>query len=96
MTEAFYTFASDTSTNILIGITLYYEDDGWIAELYDTKAAFFHPNMEVKMNSKRPEVIVDLKFISEEFLKEYFILLGNWMYGNFDAALVWIRLLDKY
>ena len=31
--ESFPPVASDTSTRILIGLTLYYEDDGWIAML---------------------------------------------------------------
>ena len=43
-----------------------------------------------------PEVIVDLRIITKEFLEEYFILLGKSMYGNVDTELLWIRLLDKY
>ena len=46
-TESFYLVTSDTSTKILIGLTLYYEDDGYTAELCDVEAAFLHPNMEV-------------------------------------------------
>ena len=46
-TESFSTFASDTSTRILIGLTLYYEDDEWIADICDMEAAFLYSNMEV-------------------------------------------------
>ena len=52
--------------------------------------------MEFKMYIEWPEGILDLGIISEDFLREYCILLGNLMYGNFDAALVWLRLLAKY
>ena len=60
------------------------------------EAAFLHTNMEVDMYIKLPEVIVDLGIISEEFLKEYCILLGESMYVNVESALLWIRLLEKY
>ena len=94
-----YSFSSvvlDTSTRIRIVLTLYYEDGGWISEFCDIEAAFIHPNMEVKMYIEWPEGIVDLGIISEEFLREYLILLGNLMYGNFDAEILWIRLLSEY
>ena len=39
---------------------------------------------------------MNLGIISEEFLREYCILLGKSMYGNVDADLLWLRLLDKY
>ena len=60
---------SDTSTKILIGLTLYYEYDGCIAEICVVEAAFLHPNMEVKMYIGWTQGIVDLGIISEEFLK---------------------------
>ena len=58
--------------------------------------AFLHPNIEVEMYFEWPEGIVVLGIISEEFLREYFILLGKLMYGNVDAPLLWLRLLAKY
>ena len=78
-------------------MTLYYEDGGFIAELCDIKAAFFHPSMEVEMYIEWPEGIVDLGIISEEFLEKiYCIFLGQSMHGNVNAALLWIILLEKY
>ena len=59
-TESFYLVTSDTSTKILIGLTLYYEDDGYTANLCDVEAAFLHPNMEVEIYIEWPEGIVDL------------------------------------
>ena len=44
-TESFYPVASETSTSILIGFTLYYEYDVWVAELCDVEVAFLHLNM---------------------------------------------------
>ena len=55
--ESLSPVALDTSTRILIGLTLYYEDDGWIAKLCDVEAAFIHPNMEVDVYIKCPKVI---------------------------------------
>ena len=43
-TESFYPVASDTSTRI-IGLYLYYEDNGCIAESHGVEAEFLHPNM---------------------------------------------------
>ena len=40
-----------------------------------------------------PEGIVYLGIISEEFLREYCILLRKLMYGNVDAGILWLRLL---
>ena len=42
------------------------------------------------------EGIVGLGIITKDFLEEYCILLGKLMYGNVDAALLWIRLLATY
>ena len=92
-TDSFSLVASDTSTSILIGFTLYYEDDGCIAELCDVEAAFVHSNMEVEIYIRWPEGIVDLGIISEEFLREYCIFLGKSMYGHVEVALLWIKLL---
>ena len=39
---------------------------------------------------------MDLGITTKEFLEEYYILLGNPMYGNVDAAILWLRLISKY
>ena len=53
-------------------------------------------NMEVEMYIEWPEEIVDLGIITKEFLGGYCILLLKSMYGNVDAALLWIILLANY
>ena len=77
-------------------MTLYYKDYGWIADVCDVEMEFLHPNMEVNMYIEWPEGIVDLGITSEEFLKEYCILQGKLMCGNVYAALLWLRLIEKY
>ena len=95
-TESLYPVTLENSTRILIGLTLYYEDYEWIAELCDVEEALLHPNMEVKMYIESTEGIVDLGIITKEFLEEYSIFPGKLMYGNVDAALLLLRLLAKY
>ena len=58
--------------------------------------AFLHHHMEVDMYIECLEGIMDLGIITKEFLEEYCILLGKSMYGNIDAEILWIRLLDQY
>ena len=95
-TESLSPVVSEHSSRILIGLNLYYEDDGWIVELCNAEATFLHPNMEVDIYIGWPEIIVDLGIISEEFPREYFILLGDSMYINADTVLLCLRLLDNY
>ena len=65
-------------------------------QLFYVEAALLHTNMEVDMYIEWPEGIVDLGIITKEFLEEYCISLGKFMYENIDAALLWLRLLAKY
>ena len=88
--------ASESSTQILIGPNLYHEKYAWIAEIYDTEAAFLNPNTEVDMYIEWPEGIVDLGIITKEFLEEYCILLGKSMCENVDAELLCLRMLANY
>ena len=39
---------------------------------------------------------MDLVIITKAFLEEYCIFLGNYMYVNVDAVLLWLILLAKY
>ena len=52
--------------------------------------------MKVDMYIEWSEGVLGLVIISEEFLREYCILLGQLMYGNDDAALLYIRMLANY
>ena len=60
------------------------------------EAVFLHSNMEVEMYIEWSEGIVYLGIITKDFLGEYYVLLGKLVYGNVDAALLWLRLLAMY
>ena len=75
--ESFSPLATDTSTGIMIGLTLYQKEEVWVAELFDVEAVFVKPDMAVKVFIKLSEGIVDLGIITREFLEEYFIILGK-------------------
>ena len=44
----------------MIGLTLYYKDDVWIAKLCDVEAVLLRPNIEVNMYIEWFEGIMDL------------------------------------
>ena len=91
-TEKFSPVANDTSTRILIGMTLYFSDKfSWVCETFDVEAAFLEPYLDIEMYIDWPEGIVDLGFISEEQKRTTCIQLRRSMYGNVDAALRWQR-----
>ena len=54
---------------MLIVSTLYYKDDGYIAELCDAEAVLLNPNTEVEIYIEWPEDIVDLEIITKELWK---------------------------
>ena len=89
-TESFSSITLDTPTSILIGLTLYFKDNGWIAELCEIEAAFLHTNMEVEMYIEWPEGVVYLEITNKEFRIEYCSLLGKSIYGNVDAAQIYV------
>ena len=90
-TKSLLPVASDTSTRILIDMNYV-----WVAEVYDVESSSLHPNMEVEMFIEWHEVIVDLGITTKEFMEEYCILIGNSMYGNVDAVILWLIMLAKY
>ena len=66
--ESFSPLATDTSTGIMIGLTLYQKEEVWVAELFDVEAVCLHPDMLVENFIKWPEGIVELGIIMKEFL----------------------------
>ena len=95
-TEKFSPVATDTSTRIIIGLTLYYTADGWICEAFDVEAAFLEPYLDIEMYIEWPDGIVELGFITEEQRRTTCIQLRRSMYGNVDAALRWQREFTNY
>ena len=72
-TGSFSSVATDTSTIILIGLTLFHKEEGWVAELCDVEEMFLHKFMLVEMFIEWNEEIVDLGIIRKDFLEEYCI-----------------------
>ena len=46
-TESFLSVATDTSTQILIGITFFREEEVWASEIFYVEAEFIHTYMPV-------------------------------------------------
>ena len=84
--------ANDTSTRVLIGMTLYFLDKyDWVCETFDVEAAFLEPCLDVEMYIKCPEGTEELGFIPEEQKNNTYVKLRRSIYGNVDAALRWQR-----
>ena len=66
--DSFSPVATDTSTRILIALTLYYEKEGQVSQLWDVESELLHPNIPVYMFMEWPEGIMDLGIIINEFL----------------------------
>ena len=95
-TDSFSPVETDTPTRITTGIKLFHKEEGWVSELCDMEAKFLHQDMPVEIFIECHEGIVDRGITTKEFLEEYCILLGNLMYGNMNADLLWLRILAKY
>ena len=95
-TDSFSPVETETPTRITTGIKLFHKEEGWASELCDMEAKFLHQDMPVEIFIECPEGIVDRGITTKEFLEEYCILLGNLMYGNMNADLLWLRILAKY
>ena len=48
-TESFSPNATNTSTSIMIGLTLYHEEEGWVSQLCELEAELLHPNIPIDM-----------------------------------------------
>ena len=90
-TEKFSPVANDTSTRIIILLTLYFTPQGWVCEVFDVEAAFLEPYLDNVMYIHWPEGIVELGFLSPEERDSTCVRLERSMYGNVDAALRWLR-----
>ena len=88
--------ANNTSTRIIILLTLYYKRSGWECEEFDVEAAFLVPFLDDEMYVKWPEEIVELGFLTPEERDSTCVRLERSMYGNVDAALRWLREFKEF
>ena len=92
-TERFSPVATDTSTRMIIGFTLYFHwiGEGWVCETFDVEAEFLEPFLDLLMYIEWPDGMVELGFLTEEQPRSTCVELLRSMYGNVDAALRWQR-----
>ena len=66
-TEKFSPVAADTSTRIIIGITLYFSGNyDWVCEAFGVEAAFLESYLDIEMFIEWLEGIEELGFITED------------------------------
>lgn len=95
-TEKFLPIATDTTTRIIIALTLMNRFKGWVCQSINIKAAFLEGQLSVPNFMEFPPGSLGLGFITaEELSTECILLLGN-IYGNVDAALIFYCLYAKY
>ena len=90
-TESFSPVALHSSTRIIISVTLYFTEEGWVCEVFDVEAAFLEPFLDIEMYICWPEGMVELGFLTKEEYENTCVQLRMSMYGNVDAALRWQR-----
>ena len=95
-TEKFSPVTTDTSTRVMLGLTMYYRDIGWVCEMFDVEAAFLESDVETECYVEWPEGIVDLGFMTQEEADTTCAMLNKAMYGQVDAALLWLRTFGDY
>ena len=66
--ESFFPFTTYMSTRILIELTNFHEEEGWVAKLFDAELEFLHRDISVEMFISWPEVIVEVGIITNEFI----------------------------
>lgn len=90
-TEKFAPVASDSTTRIIIALTLYFEDRGWVCELIDIEAVFLEGSIEEPTYLEWPPGTVELGYATNEDLLTKCIRLRKSIYGNVNAALRFYR-----
>ena len=88
-TERFSPVATDTSTRMIIGFTLYFHwiGEGWVCETFDVEAEFLEPFLDLLMYIEWPDGMVELGFLTQKQRRSTCVELLQSMYGNVDAAL---------
>ena len=95
-TEKFSPVTTDTSTRIMLGLTMYYSNIGWVCEMFDVEAAFLESDVEAECYVEWPEGIAELGFMTQEQEDTTCAMLNKAMYGQVDAALLWLRTYGDY
>jgi hypothetical protein len=95
-TERYSPVATDSSTRLLIAMTLWNEDKGWICETIDIEAAFLEGDIEEPTFMEWPPGMKELEQINEKTRRTDCICLRKTIYGNVDAALRFYKTYAHY
>ena len=79
--------ATDVSIKIVLGITLFFDDKGWEAEMLDIEAAFLEATLDEDVYIDWPEGLVMFGFVDEEETHNTVLKLEKAMYGAVQAPL---------
>ena len=93
--KKFSLVANDTIKNLILNITLFLNEEGWLCEVLDVEAAFLELYLDNKMYTSWSEGMVELGFLTQEEQDSTCIHLRRSMYGNVDAVLTWLREFKK-
>ena len=58
--------STDTSTRVILELTIYKREEGWVCEMFDVEAAFLESKVEKECYVEWPEGIVDLGFMTKK------------------------------
>ena len=83
-------------TRVFWGLTMYKREEGWVCEIIDVEAAFLESKVETECYVEWPDGIVDLGFMTQDEADSTCAMLNMAMYGQVDAALLWLRTFGSY
>ena len=92
-TESFSPVCKDSTIRTSFEMVLWNMD--WIFHYIDVEASFLNPKLDRHIYIEWPDGTVELGFITEEEKGKYCIKLVRSMYGNFDAARQWMKMVDE-
>ncbi|HEY9710756.1 MAG TPA: reverse transcriptase domain-containing protein, partial [Oculatellaceae cyanobacterium] len=95
-TEKFSPLATDTTTRLLIALTLWNQDKQWVCESIDIEAAFLEGSIEEPTFMEFPPGAVKLGYITEQDKKSKCIQLKKSIYGNVNASLCFYRTYSEH
>ena len=94
--ESFSPVAMAITVRVGVDLVLYFDDDGWVAELVDVEAEFLEERLKKRVFINLPKGIVELGFMDQETYENSCAELTGGMYGCVDAALLYFIRFAEY
>ena len=95
-TEKFAPIASNTTICLVLVITLFYKDEGWICKSVDIEAAFLEGRNKHPMYMEWPPGSIQLGYATEAQVDKTCLLMEGNIYGNVDGALIFYTTYANY